>query len=110
MVARTPNSERKMHDELPDVNVAAEFYALYDIREVLGKLVFTVSLEFICICCYAIEFAFASCFFAVGAGNIVGNSSIFSESKCTSCHWQGHIGCKTSLQQHPLVIIWECWL
>jgi len=62
MVARTPNSERKMHDELPDVNVAAEFYALYDIREVLGKLVFTVSLEFIRICCYAIEFAFASCF------------------------------------------------
>jgi len=40
MVARSPNSERKMHDELPDVNVAAEFYALYDIREVLGKLVF----------------------------------------------------------------------
>jgi len=44
MVARSPNSERKMHDELPDVNVAAEFYALYDIREVLGKLVFMLLL------------------------------------------------------------------
>jgi len=39
MVARSPNSERKMTDDLPDVNVAAEFYARYDIREVLGKLV-----------------------------------------------------------------------
>jgi len=39
MVARSPNSERKMHDDLPDVNVAAEFYARYDIREVLGKSV-----------------------------------------------------------------------
>jgi len=42
MVARSPNSERKMGDDLPDMNVAAEFYARYDIREVLGKLVFTL--------------------------------------------------------------------
>jgi len=42
MVARSPNSERKMGDNLPDMNVAAEFYARYDIREVLGKFVFTV--------------------------------------------------------------------
>ena len=54
MVARTPNSDRKMHDELPDVNVAAEFYALYDIREVLGKLVFTVSLGLVCQYCCAL--------------------------------------------------------
>jgi len=43
MVARSPNSERKMVDNLPDVNVAAEFYARYDIREVLGKLVFFIA-------------------------------------------------------------------
>jgi len=42
MVARSPNSERKMQDDLPDVNVAAEFYARYDIREVLGKFVFSL--------------------------------------------------------------------
>ena len=42
MVARSPNSERKMGDDLPDVNVAAEFYARYDIREVLGKCVNSV--------------------------------------------------------------------
>jgi len=41
MVARSPNSERKMYDDLPDVNVAADFYARYDIREVLGKSVFS---------------------------------------------------------------------
>jgi len=45
MVARSPKSERKMYDNLPDVNVAAEFYARYDIREVLGKLVLTLSVD-----------------------------------------------------------------
>jgi len=39
MVATSPNSDSKMADNLPDINVAAEFYARYDIREVLGKYV-----------------------------------------------------------------------
>lgn len=43
MVARSPNGERKMSDDLPDMNVAADFYARYDIREVLGKLVSSTS-------------------------------------------------------------------
>ena len=47
MVARSPANERKMHDDLPDANVAADFYARYDIREVLGKLVLFLFVWFI---------------------------------------------------------------
>jgi len=31
-------------------------------------------------------------------------------SPCANCHKQGHAGCKTLLEQNPLVLNWKCQL
>jgi len=38
------------------------------------------------------------------------NSSIFSQSECTSGHQLGRAGSKTSLQQNSPVFNQDCWL
>ena len=71
MVARSPNSDRKMRDDLPDVNVAADFYARYDIREVLGKLVLSLGLFIVWIISHCHMVKFSSVLFCIYLTNKV---------------------------------------
>jgi len=46
-----------------------------------------------------------------GVGDIVDeNSSIFMLQVCSSCHLQGHAGCKTLFKENPPFLSRGCWL